>query len=142
MIGAAQRLNWVAGNNVAPRYRRCESIDEAMNLVMEASDLRPVVSFPQNIKTVTAATIMKGPEDYTAGLQVSPNLEKLDYAEKVAIPSCNLFCCTRRQFTCGLTTLATQNLESPGLRADEGSTTWTGSRSAPTLASPPWSSGT
>ena len=41
-----------------------------MNLVMEASDLRPVVSFPQNIKTVTAATIMKGPEDYTAGLQV------------------------------------------------------------------------
>lgn len=79
MIGAAQRLNWVAGNNVAPRYRRCESIDEAMNLVMEASDLRPVVSFPQNIKTVTAATIMKGPEDYTAGLQVSPNLEKLVY---------------------------------------------------------------
>ena len=50
-----------------------------MNLVMEASDLRPVVSFPQNIKTVTAATIMKGPEDYTAGLQVSSNLEKLDY---------------------------------------------------------------
>ena len=58
--------------NVRPRYRRCESIDEAMNLVMEASDLRPVVSFPPGIKTVTAATIMKGPEDYTAGLQV-PN---------------------------------------------------------------------
>ena len=58
--------------NVRPRYRRCESSDEAMNLVMEAADLRPVVSFPPGIKTVTAATIMKGPEDYTAGSQV-PN---------------------------------------------------------------------
>merc|ERR1711892_176080 len=48
--------------------RRCESIDNAMDLVNMDRDVHPV-HFPQNIKTVTPATIMKGPEDYTAGLQ-------------------------------------------------------------------------
>ena len=47
--------------------RRCESIDDGMDLV--SRDMCPTVSFPKNIKTVTPATIMKGPEDYTAGLQ-------------------------------------------------------------------------
>lgn len=49
--------------------RRCESIDNAMDLVNMERDVHPTVHFPQNIKTVTPATIMKGPEDYTAGLQ-------------------------------------------------------------------------
>ena len=66
---------WQAGGRstlvmTAPPCRRCESIDEAMNLVMERDHL-PAVSFPQNIKTVTAATILRGPEDHTAGLQVT-----------------------------------------------------------------------
>ena len=46
--------------------RRCESIDEGMDQV--SRDMAPL-HFGQNIKTVTPATIMKGPEDYTAGLQ-------------------------------------------------------------------------
>ena len=82
-----------------------------MNLVMEASDLRPVVSFPQNIKTVTAATIMKGPEDYTAGLQV-PFLI-LSYLNSLAS-------FLRRLSTCALTTSATQNPELPGSREVAG----------------------
>ena len=52
--------------------RRCESIDNAIDLVdrdIENIPEPPTVHFPQNIKTVTPATIMKGPEDYTAGLQ-------------------------------------------------------------------------
>ena len=53
--------------------RRCESIDNAIDLVnredMAMADSTPTNLFPQNIKTVTPATIMKGPEDYTAGLQ-------------------------------------------------------------------------
>jgi len=48
--------------------RRCESIDNGMDLVSSGQEM-PTVSFPKNIKTVTPATIMKGPEDYTAGLQ-------------------------------------------------------------------------
>ena len=52
--------------------RRCESIDNAIDLVdrdMDHIPEPPTVHFPQSIKTVTPATIMKGPEDYTAGLQ-------------------------------------------------------------------------
>ena len=52
--------------------RRCESIDNAIDLVNRDEEHIPEPStnlFPQNIKTVTPATIMKGPDDYTAGLQ-------------------------------------------------------------------------
>ena len=52
--------------------RRCESIDNAIDLVdrdLDPIPEPPTVHFPQNIKTVTPATIMKGPEDYTAGVQ-------------------------------------------------------------------------
>ena len=52
--------------------RRCESIDNAIDLVnrsIENIPEPPTVHFPQNIKTVTPATIMKGPDDYSPGLQ-------------------------------------------------------------------------
>ena len=55
--------------------RRCESIDDGLDLMGGASSYQQRqavdlghMSFPQNIKTVTPATILKGPEDYTAGL--------------------------------------------------------------------------
>jgi serine/threonine protein kinase len=56
--------------------RRCESIDDGLDMMScgsssyqqhQAVDLTHM-TFPQNIKTVTPATILKGPEDYTAGL--------------------------------------------------------------------------
>ena len=54
------------------QVRRAESIDNALNLVSRETALQSPpaeLHFPQNIKTVTPATILKGPEDYTAGLQ-------------------------------------------------------------------------
>ena len=53
------------------QVRRCESVDNAIDLVDRDSVERipepPTVHFPQGIKTVTPATIMKGPEDYAGG---------------------------------------------------------------------------
>ena len=52
--------------------RRCESVDNAIDFVdrdIERIPEPPTVHFPQNIKTVPPATIMNGPEDYTAGLE-------------------------------------------------------------------------
>ena len=48
--------------------RRCESMDlDELDLLKEGN--MQFSQFPHNIKTLTPATIMKGPEDYTAGLQ-------------------------------------------------------------------------
>ena len=108
--------------------RRCESIDEAMNLVMN-QDPGLVVSFPQNIKTVTAATIMKGPEDYTAGLQVVYSVDCVLELMDVLFPPINN-CTCRKPSICELTTLATLSRVSPGSREAGGSAMSTGSKSA------------
>jgi serine/threonine protein kinase len=55
--------------------RRCESIDDGLDMMSGGSSYQQHqtvdlthMTFPQSIKTVTPATILKGPEDYTAGL--------------------------------------------------------------------------
>ena len=65
----------VKSNKEKPPVRRCESTDDATDRLMPINEEVPVppasvqdnhnLSFPQNIKTVASATIVKGPEDIT-----------------------------------------------------------------------------
>lgn len=48
-----------------PPVRRCESTDDKDRLMPTIEEASSEINFPQNIKTVASATIVKGPEDQT-----------------------------------------------------------------------------